>query len=257
MRKFLKTIVPAAVFALALSSGKLAAQEPGAGTFEAFLVEYGDALPRTPAEVDAFYQISPLAKSYKMLGEYFPEDADALRARTVEVYQLGEAPHAVGTRFKEAVFTIRAENAAHAFYASDATLQKYLKNRAALLRTLKDDIAACNHVVVSGPSGLDPQQSSRISPLLDEGYGLMFQAIHEGKTAPQKREDPTKDMYVRLFKELGRWMSKQDYAVISKLDSSNPKLCKLSIDYISTIQNASFKGADSVRAYTVGSLVKN
>jgi hypothetical protein len=257
MRKFLKTMVAAVVFAIALSAGKLAAQEPGAGTFEAFLSQQGDALPRTAAEVDAFYQTSPLAKTYKMLGDYFPEDAAILKAKTLEIYQSGKAPLEVAARFKAVVAKIRSENAGDAFYASDATLHKYLKNQVALLRTFKDDIATCNRLGISGPSALDPQQLSRITPLLDEEYRLVLQAIHEGKTTPKKRGEVTQAIYAGLFIELNHWMTKEDYAVISKPDPGNPKLCKLSINYLNTIEKAGFVGADSMRAETVKSLIKD
>jgi hypothetical protein len=155
---------------------------------------------------------------------------------------------------------IRIKNAPFLAKAPDITLQEIISFQVDLHKMFADRPLVCNALLLTGPAGLSSADRNSITefPTTALGIQLQFKAMAQGRDNPIDRTPPRDEFYTNIITEmLDNGFPEAQLDDFETVAANSPTLCATYISYFEHIRDATFEGADRLRAQTVADMLGN
>lgn len=237
--------------------------------FKIFVVLAALTLIMTTTEsslADALTRARIEAQLNKESGEFFraiksnyPREYERMLAQITRAAKGRGSPASkekkVASISRKTVVKIRKRGGRKARVMPDAHRKRVINATVKLIKLGKNrGTATCLRVIDVGGDALTNRSKAENKVLFSSGAAVI-KAVAASERAPTRQVGTaTTDDYVALVQQSG--MSEEDFNIISKIRSKNPKRCNLTVRFLEQITKLKGPAGERVRAETVKDLLK-
>ncbi|WP_417463250.1 hypothetical protein [Kordiimonas sp.] len=202
----------------------------------------------TEADITRMIEASPANEMYRALKGYYPEDAKFFLDSMTALLAGGADKEEAFSKMLTVGAEIRRRHAANLRAAPDQSLWAILQAQTQMIAALDDDPMLCNRVVMFGAGVIPEDERHRIMALMDAA-SLLFRAMFEGEHSPVERTPATEDDWSNLLVDFyAAGGTDEELDLVMQPDIQSPQLCGAMLRFLRVLTDASFPGADRLRA---------
>lgn len=202
-------------------------------------------------------QDSSDAPYYALLEKHFPKDYASL-VRQLERGAKSNRDDGITRAVGRHGTAFYRKNARYLKRAPDQFLVKLFDFQYKNYHLFRNDQESCNILINQGYGELSDAKFKKLEKSkFYRDKNIIIPAMAAGRDTPVKRGRNKDEYYVELFELMYKsGLTPEDIDLLSEPDSSNPKTCKVYVEFFKALRDARFPGAPSLRAQSAFNLYK-